>query len=146
MGAMASQFTSLMIVYSIVYSGADQWKHESSVSLAFVLGIHRLPVNSQYKGQLRRKCYHLMTSSWCSSGLPHCTVLFGTSNVSLLDMDKSASTKPQQTRYFVGRTAQEQAFFLHFVTMSSSPCGPKIDSDLFKQINYGYFCSRKLMR
>ena len=34
MGAMASQITSLTIVYSIVYSGADQRKHQSSASLA----------------------------------------------------------------------------------------------------------------
>ena len=34
--AMASQITSLMIVYSTVYSGADQTKHRSSASLAFV--------------------------------------------------------------------------------------------------------------
>ena len=34
--AMASQFTSLMIVYSTVYSGADQRKHQSFASLAFV--------------------------------------------------------------------------------------------------------------
>ena len=37
------------IVYSAVYSGADQRKHQSSVSLAFVLGIHRGPVNSPLK-------------------------------------------------------------------------------------------------
>ena len=36
MGAMASQITSLTIVYSTVYSGADQRKHQSSASLAFV--------------------------------------------------------------------------------------------------------------
>ena len=36
MGAMASQITSLTIVYSTVYSGADQRKHQSSSSLAFV--------------------------------------------------------------------------------------------------------------
>ena len=41
MGAMASQITSLAIVYSTVYSGADQRKHQSSGSLAFVRGIHR---------------------------------------------------------------------------------------------------------
>ena len=41
MGAIASQITSLAIVYSIVYSGADQSKHQSSTSLAFVRGIHR---------------------------------------------------------------------------------------------------------
>ena len=33
---MASQITSLTVVYSIVYSGADQRKHQSSASLAFV--------------------------------------------------------------------------------------------------------------
>ena len=36
MGVIASQITSLTIVYSIVYSGAEQRKHKSSVSLAFV--------------------------------------------------------------------------------------------------------------
>ena len=41
MGAMASQITSLTIVYSTVYSGVDQRKHQSSASLAFVRGIHR---------------------------------------------------------------------------------------------------------
>ena len=41
MGAMASQIASLAIVYSSVYSGADQRKHQSSASLAFVRGIHR---------------------------------------------------------------------------------------------------------
>ena len=41
MGAMASQTPSLTIVYTTVYSGADQRKHQSSASLAFVRGIHR---------------------------------------------------------------------------------------------------------
>ena len=45
MGAMASQITSLTIVYLTVYSGADQSKHQSSASLAFVWGIRRGPVN-----------------------------------------------------------------------------------------------------
>ena len=35
MTTMASQITSLPVVYSIVYSGADQRKHQSSASLAF---------------------------------------------------------------------------------------------------------------
>ena len=49
MGAIASQITSLAIVNSAFYSGADQRKHQSSASLAFVQGIHRGPVNSQHK-------------------------------------------------------------------------------------------------
>ena len=54
MGAMASQITSLTIVYSTVYSGADQRKHQSSASLAIVQGIHRGPVNS-HKWPVTRK-------------------------------------------------------------------------------------------
>ena len=38
MGTMASQITSLTIVYSAVYWGANQRKHQSSSSLAFVTG------------------------------------------------------------------------------------------------------------
>ena len=38
MGAMTSQITSLTIVYSTVYSGAHQRKHQSSASVAFVIG------------------------------------------------------------------------------------------------------------
>ena len=57
MGAMASQITSLTIVYSTVYSGADQRKHQSSASLAFVLGIHRSPVNSPHKVPVTRTMF-----------------------------------------------------------------------------------------
>ena len=63
MGAMAFQITSLTIVYSTVYSDADQRKHQSSASLAFVrefTGDRWIPHTN---GQLRGKCFHLMTSS-----------------------------------------------------------------------------------
>ena len=43
---------------------ANQRKHQSSASLAFVQGIHRWPVNSPHKSQWRGKYFHLMTSSW----------------------------------------------------------------------------------
>ena len=59
MGKMASQITSLTIVYSTVNSGADQRKHESSASLAFVRGIHRWPVNSTHKWPVTRKMFPL---------------------------------------------------------------------------------------
>ena len=55
MSAMASQITSLTNVYSTVYSGADQRKHQSSASLALVRGIHRWPVNSPHKWPVTRK-------------------------------------------------------------------------------------------
>ena len=57
MGEMASQITSLTIVYSIVHSGADQRKHQSSASLAFVRGIHRWPVNSPHKWPVTWKMF-----------------------------------------------------------------------------------------
>ena len=57
MGAIASQITSLTIVFSTVYSGADQSKHQSSASLAFVWRIHRGPVNSPHKWPVTRKLF-----------------------------------------------------------------------------------------
>ena len=41
-------------VYSTVCLGADQRKHQSSASLAFVWGIHRWPVNSPHTGPVTR--------------------------------------------------------------------------------------------
>ena len=57
MGAIASQITSLTIVYSTVYSDADHRKYQSSASLAFVRGIHRSPVNSPHKWAVTRKMF-----------------------------------------------------------------------------------------
>ena len=57
MSAIASQITSLTIVYSTVYPGADQSKHQSFTSLAFVWGIHRGPVNSPHKWPVTRKMF-----------------------------------------------------------------------------------------
>ena len=57
MSAMASRITSLTSVYSTVYSGVDQRKHQSSASLAFVGGIQRGPVNSPHKGPVTREMF-----------------------------------------------------------------------------------------
>ena len=57
MGAIASQITSLTIVYSAIYSDAVQRKHQSSASLAFVWWIHRWPVNSPHKWPVTRKMF-----------------------------------------------------------------------------------------
>ena len=57
MGAMASQITSVSSVYSTVCSGVDQWKYQSSASLAFVRGIYGWPVNSPHKGPVTRKMF-----------------------------------------------------------------------------------------
>ena len=51
MSTTVSQITSLTIIYSTVYSAADERKHQNSASLAFVRG----PVNSPHKGTVTRK-------------------------------------------------------------------------------------------
>ena len=63
MSLIASQITNLTVVCSTVYSDADQRKHQSSVWMAFVWGIHRDRWIPRTKGQLRGKCFHLMMSS-----------------------------------------------------------------------------------
>ena len=52
MTTMKSQITSLTVVYSNVYSDADERKHQSSALLAFVGGIHRDRWIPRTKGQL----------------------------------------------------------------------------------------------
>ena len=69
MGAVASQITSLTIVFSTVYSDTDQRIHQSSASLAFVRGNHRNPVNSPHKWPVTRKMFPfddvIMVFRWC---------------------------------------------------------------------------------
>ena len=57
MTMLASQITSLTVVYSIVYSGVNQRKHQSSASQAFVREIHRGPVNFPHKWPVTRKMF-----------------------------------------------------------------------------------------
>ena len=57
MSAMASQITRITIVYSSVYSGEEQRKHQSSASLAIVRGNYRSPASSQHKGLVMRKMF-----------------------------------------------------------------------------------------
>ena len=57
MSSMASQSTGVSIVYITICSNADQRKHQSSASLAFVRGIHRWAVNSRHKGSVTRKMF-----------------------------------------------------------------------------------------
>ena len=57
MDSIASQITSLTIVYSTAHLGADQSKNQSSASLAFVWEIHRWPVNFPHKWPVTRKMF-----------------------------------------------------------------------------------------
>ena len=125
MRAMASQSTSLTIVCSAVYSGADQRKHQSSASLAFVRGIHRSPVSSPHKGPVTRKmfpfddvimhcdllipCGVLVSTVSDNDLLPDCTQQLPENDCSLeMDSREQISTKFQRnSRYFIQDNAYE---------------------------------------
>ena len=79
---MASQITSLTIVYSSVYSGEDQRKHQSSASVAFVRGINQWSVNAQHKEPVMQKMFPfddvIMENRCCAIRFslmqePHCS-------------------------------------------------------------------------
>ena len=53
--AMVSQVTGISIVSSTVGSDGDQRKYQSSMSLAFVRGIHQESMNSPHKRPVTRK-------------------------------------------------------------------------------------------
>ena len=86
----ASQITSLANAYSIIYSGADQNKHQSSTSLAFVRGIHRWPVNSPRKRPVTQKMFPIDDVIMCQvanhSKTPHASLYFGMLCISTVKM------------------------------------------------------------
>ena len=57
MGTMASQIISLILVYSTVYSVADQRKQQSSVSLDFSEGTPRWPMDSPFTRSIMLKLF-----------------------------------------------------------------------------------------
>ena len=81
MGTMVSQITSLTIVYSTVYSGADQSKYQSSASLAFVWGIHRGPLNSPHKWLVTRKMFPFDDVIMVGALLSYTSIMYGISRV-----------------------------------------------------------------
>ena len=97
MGVLASQITSLTIVYSTVHSGADQRKHQSSVSLAFVGRIHRWLVNSPHKWPVTRKMIPfddvIMQFTGINTAFKHSTILHSKKKDSLISLNETCSLK-----------------------------------------------------
>ena len=93
MGAMVSQITSLTIVYSTVYSGTDERKHQSSASLAFVRGIHRGTVNSPHKWPVTRKMFPFWWRHHESERNCFCVELITLGMIYLLNWIASAAWK-----------------------------------------------------
>ena len=126
MGTIASPITSLTIVYSTVYSDADQSKHQSSALLAFARGIHRGPVNFPHKWPVTRKVFPfddvIMDVTWASWRLnrQHFSCLFN----SLFRLTVKETSKPRITGLFppvISRFLHKGAVIRkHFHTMSSS--------------------------
>ena len=71
MTTVASQITSVSIVYSTGCPRADKRKHQSPASLALVRGIHRSTVNFLHKGPVTRRMFPfddiIMQSGSCVS-------------------------------------------------------------------------------
>ena len=65
MSATASRITGVSIVCSTFCSGADHRRHQSSVCLDFVNGIHRWPVDSPRIGQVTPKMFPIW---WTNRG------------------------------------------------------------------------------
>ena len=55
MGAMASHTTGVSIIYSIIFSGVDQRKYQTSASLAYVRETHWWPTEFPQKGLATQK-------------------------------------------------------------------------------------------
>ena len=120
MGAIESRITSLRIVYPTVYSDADQRKHQSSASLAFVWGIHRGPVNSPHKWPVTPKMF------------PFDDVVMILQPIDKLikKWPKQNSTKRQRYIYSVRctlrRTHEIQCYLVEYNQLRTLTCMPRI--------------------
>ena len=107
MSEIASQITSLTIVYSTVLSGAYQSKHQSSASLAFVWEIHRWPVNFPHKRPVTRKIFpfdDVIMQSSDKEISQECNTFF------------SASTAPTDLSHISRHTSVPYPTMHHFLT------------------------------
>ena len=102
MGEIASLITSL----TIVYSGTDQSKHQSSASLAFVWGIHWGPVNSPHKWPVTRKMFPfddvIMSHDLFTRILQDCFTGTGSSEITLMDMGKNNQYRSTNYAHILG--------------------------------------------
>ena len=115
MGTIGSQITSLTIVYSTVYSDADQRKHQSSSSLAFVRGIHRRPVNSPHKWPGMRKMFPFddVIMLWRVINLDRCLCDHVTILTTLLHYDVRQWKRVPRCRPFVRGIHRSQVETFH---------------------------------
>ena len=82
-----------------VCSGADQRKHKSSASLAFVRGIHRWPVDSPDEGPVTRKMFPL-DGVIMKYNMGYCNTLSGF-DANRFEISKLISSSKLQTGFVV---------------------------------------------
>ena len=119
MSALASQITSLTIIYSTTYPGADERKYHSSASLAFVRRIYRWPVN--YKGPVTRKMFPsddviIWTQQHnMSRNVSYCITQWTVWSESCVTVrvNTATSISPGGAKYITGNI---EVFILHFLS------------------------------
>ena len=121
MSPMASQITSLGIVYSTVYSGADQRKHQSSAWLAFVWRIHRGPVNSPHKRPVTRKMFSFDDVIMCWLSRWYLAITMITSNLSNWALGCRRDLKARH-HASVGMYQYLMSYFLPYHTVYNIKC------------------------
>ena len=132
MGTIASQITSLTIVYSTVYPVADQRKHWSSSSLAFVWGIHREPVNSPHKWPVKQKMFPFDNVIMTCVPL-HCSLLW-----TCKDNPLNTPHPPPPTPWISSNVESISMSLCHHAShINSSPSGQnghRFAGDIFRRI------------
>ena len=122
MGAIAPQITSLTIVYSIVYSDADQRKRQTSASLAFVRGIHREPVNSPHKWPVTRKMFPFDDVIMISYDTAYSIELNKVEHSHILNSLKTRHNSPPGTSYGLPSVSILEKSKLVITTWEASYC------------------------
>ena len=130
MGMIASQITSLTIVYSNVYSDGDQRKYQSSASLAFVRGIHRRPVNSPHKWPVTRKMFPFddVIMIWCD-------IVYITA---VTEADKKSEYEPSKGTPYFALASPGLSFVWIVKKIYRVMTAPHCTTQCIQQIYYGY--------
>ena len=123
MGTIASQITSITIVYSTVYSDADQRKHQSCASLAFVRGIHRGPMNFPHKWPVTRKMFPFDDVIMCI-GLGYNSSVFMSCDKKLMAKWAAAFIEPIKLLWY--KVEHDLIGFTQVKCLSHRKCGMKL--------------------
>ena len=111
MGEIAFQITSLTIAYSTVYSDADQRKHHSSASLAFVWGIHRGLLAQMASNAENVSIWWRHHDSWYTRAMAHVIAHSRQYQMRLLCQQYERNIHP--TRHFVPMKTLMFCFIFH---------------------------------